>query len=169
MRMIVVKAPTTAQDLRTRLGRTDPGRTLDDIAVLNPHIDLRAIEPGTVLLIPEPAGNAPATPADDSTPVQEQPFEELRDQILGAISQTHTRARAGYESLAAQAKDATAVLKSAAVKRAMDADPTLKPQVEAAASVFKQDAANAKAADQTLKDMQKQIAEELGALQKLLG
>jgi hypothetical protein len=165
MRLLVVKSRTTADDLRTRLGRTDPSRTLDDIAVLNPHVDLRAIEPGTVLLLPEPADAA----TGDGTPVQQEPFNELRGQMLGAIDATTARVRAGYDALAVQAKEATAVLKSAAFKRALEVDQTLRPQVDAAAAVFKQDAAHAKTADQSLKGMQKQIADDLGALQKLLG
>jgi hypothetical protein len=165
MRLLVVKAPTTVNDLRTRLGRTGATQTLDDIARLNPHVDLRAVEPGTVLLIPD----APNTATGDTTPVQETPFEELRDQIMGAIEAASARVRDGYESLATQAKETTTVLKSAAIKRAIDVEPTLKAQVDAAAAVFKQDAAHAKAADQTLKAIQKQTAAELGTLQKLLG
>jgi hypothetical protein len=165
MRVLVVKAPTTVNDLRTRLGRTGAAQTLDDIARLNPHVDLKAIEPGTVLLVPD----APNTSTDDTTPVQGPPFEELKDQIMGAIDATNSRVRAGYESLAAQAREATTVLKSAAIKRAIEVEPTLKAQLDASSAVFKQDAAHAKAADQTLKAIEKQTAAELGALQKLLG
>jgi hypothetical protein len=165
MRVLVVKAATTANDLRTRLGRTGATQTLDDIARLNPHVDLRAIEPGTVLLVPD----APNTATDDTTPVQGPPFEELRDQIMGAIEATNSRVRAGYESLAAQAREATTVLKSAAIKRAIEVEPALKAQLDASSAVFKQDAAHAKTADQTLKAIQKQTAAELGTLQKLLG
>jgi hypothetical protein len=166
MRLLVVKSRTTVDDLRSRLGRTDPSRTLDDIAVLNPHVDLRAIEPGTVLLIPESAADVPT---GDGTPVHQQPFDELRDQMLGALDATGARVRAGYDVLAAQAKETTAVLKSAAVKRAIEVDQTLQPQIDASVAVFKQDAAHAKTADQALKGMQKQIADDLSALQKLLG
>ena len=167
MRMIVVKTPTTAEDLRARLGRVEASQTLDDIAKLNPHVDLKAIEPGTVLLVPEPAATTPGR-TDESEPVQEQPFEELRDQLVGAMSQTTARVAAGYDTLAAQAKEITPVLKSAAVKKAMELDPEFKAQVEAAAGVFKQDTANAKAAETALKQLQKQVTEDLGALQKLL-
>ena len=118
-----------------------------------------------MLLIPD----APNTATGDTTPVEETPFDELRDQIVGAIDGTAARVRAGYDALAAQTKDTTAALKSAPVKRAMEVDPTLKEQVDAAAAVFKQDTANAKTADQTLKALQKQAAAELSALQKLLG
>jgi hypothetical protein len=165
MRVLVVKAATTVNDLKARLGRTGATQTLDDIARLNPHVDLRAIEPGTVLLVPD----APNTSTDDTTPVQEPPFEELRDQIMGAIEATNSRVKAGYETLAAQAREATTVLKSAVIKRAIEVEPALKAQLDASAAVFKQDAAHAKTADSTLKAIQKQTAAELGELQKLLG
>jgi methionine-rich copper-binding protein CopC len=166
MRLLVIKSRTNADDLRSRLGRTDPGLTLDDIAALNPHVDLRAIEPGTVLLIPEAAADVPT---GDSTPLQQQPFDELRDQLAGALAAAAARVRAGHDALAAQAKETTAVLKSAPVKRAIEVDQALQPEIDATVAVFKQDAAHAKTADQALKGMQKQIAVDLSALQKLLG
>ena len=55
------------------------------------------------------------------------------------------------------------------MKRAIEADPELRAQVESAATVFKQDTADAKNAEQTLKSMKDRIDEELNALAKLLG
>jgi len=55
------------------------------------------------------------------------------------------------------------------VKRALEAQPDLKEQAEAATRVFKQDATDAKAAEQTLKEIGDRFEQELEALAKLLG
>ncbi len=165
MRVLVVNSRSDVEALGLRLGRERSARTLDEIERLNPHVDFKKIERGTVLLVPD----LPSDREGESRSIQGQAFEDLRDQVTEALEASSARVRRGYEALDDEAKEVTGVLKSAPLKRAMEADQELKQQVEAAAAVFKQDAAEAKAAEQTLKAMRDQVGQELNALAKLLG
>jgi hypothetical protein len=167
MRLIVIKSRADLQELRTRLGRAErgSGRTFEDIEKLNPHLDFKKIEPGTVVLVPD----VPDTREPERGSIQGQPFDELRDDVMAALRATGARVRAGYQGLGEQAKEVSAVFKTAAFKRAVEADPALQPQVDAAAAVFKRDTAQAKAAEEMLKMMERQATEDLEALAKLLG
>lgn len=168
MRVIVVNSKTDAQTLNTRLGRDLPGRQFETIEKLNPHVDFTRIEPGTVILVPD-APPAAAGQDDKDRSIQGRAFDDLRELVTGGLESSSARVRRGYDSLVADGKEITAALKSAPVKRAMEADQELKAQVEAAATVFKQDTADAKTADQTLKSIKDRMDEELSALAKLLG
>jgi seryl-tRNA(Sec) selenium transferase len=88
--------------------------------------------------------------------------------MLASVDAAASRVRGGYEALLTEQKEVAVVLKSAAVKRALETDPDLKLQIEAATQVFKQDQQRAKEAEQTLQTLQ-QAKDELGALAKLLG
>ena len=157
MRVLVINSRSDVQQLRSR----------PDIEKLNPHVDFKKLETGTVLLIPDPPAAAGA--AAEGLSIQGQAFEDLRVEVSKALEASGARVRRGYEALSEEAKELNATLKLAAVKRAVDADPELKQQVDAAAAVFKQDAADAKTADQTLRAIQQQATDELSALSKLLG
>lgn len=172
MRVIVVNSRADAQGVAARLARERAGRPLDEIEKLNPHVDFTKIEPGTVILVPDrprPAGEEDGEEDDKDRSVQGRAFDDLREQVTGAFEAGSARIRRGYDSLASESKEVGALLKSAPVRRAMEADAELKPQVDAAAAVFKQDAADAKAAEQSLKTMKDGIEAELSALAKLLG
>jgi hypothetical protein len=168
MRVIVVNSKTDAQTLTSRLSRDLPGQQFEAIEKLNPHVDFSRVEPGTVILVPDPPSAAAGQDTRDRS-IQGKAFDDLRDLVGDGFETSSARVRRGYDELAAEAKDITAALKSAPIKRATEADPELKQQVEAAAAVFKQDTADAKAADQTLKSIKQKMDEELDALSKLLG
>jgi hypothetical protein len=171
MRVIVVNSRADAQTIASRLARERAGRPADEIEKLNPHVDFARIEPGTVILVPDRRSPAADAEEDDDKDrsIQGRAFDDLREQTTGAFEGGSGRIRRGYDSLAGETKDVSALLKSATVKRAMESDPELKSQVEAAAAVFKQDAADAKAAEQTLKSMKELMEKELDAIAKLLG
>jgi hypothetical protein len=172
MRVIVVNSRADAQTVASRLARERAGRPVDEIEKLNPHVDFTRIEPGTVILVPDRRSPAtePAEEDDDKDrSIQGRAFDDLREQTANAFEGGSARIRRGHEALAAETKEVSALFKSAPVKRAMESDPELKSQVEAAAAVFKQDAADAKAAEQTLKSMKDLMEKELDAIAKLLG
>lgn len=174
MRVIVVNSRADAQTVASRLARERVGRPADEIERLNPHVDFTRIEPGTVILVPDRispggAGEAEEAADDKDRSIQGRAFDDLREQTADALEGSSARLRRGYDTLAGETKEVSALLKSAPVKRAMEADPELKAQVEAAAAVFKQDAADAKAAEQTLKSMKDLIEKELDGLAKLIG
>jgi hypothetical protein len=173
MRVIVVNSRADAQTVASRLAKERVGRPADELEKLNPHVDFTRIEPGTVILVPDrinPAGAGEAgEETDKDRSIQGRAFDDLRQQAINALEGESARVRRGYDALAAESKEITALFKSAQVKRAMESDPELKSQVEAAAAVFKQDAADAKAAEQTLKSMKELMEKELDALSNLLG
>ena len=169
MRVIVVNSRTDVQNLGTRLAKDRTGTTFEAIEKLNPHVDFRRVEPGTVILVPDPPKAAADDEDDTDQSIQARAFGDLRKLVSDGLDASGARVRRGYDALAAEAKEVTAALKSAPVKPAIEADPELKQQVESAATVFKQDAADAKSAEQTLKSMKDRMDEELNALAKLLG
>ena len=169
MRVIVVNSKTDVQTLGTRLGKDRTGTTFETIEKLNPHVDFTRVEPGTVILVPDPPKAAADAEDDTDQSIQARAFGDLRKLVSDGLDTSGARVRRGYDALAAEAMEVTAALKSAPVKRAIEADPELKAQVESAATVFKQDTADAKNAEQTLKSMKDRMDEELNALAKLLG
>lgn len=167
MRMIVIDKKTDLRALSTRLLGEEAGRSsaLDKLKDLNPHVDFKTIEPGTVLLIPDAPGFRDA----ESSSVTGDAFDALREQMLASVEAATSRLRGGFDALLTEQKEVAAVLKSAAVRRAIEADPDLKPQIEAATQVFKQDQQQARDVEKTLQTLQEQAAAELAALAALLG
>ncbi len=165
MRVKVINSRSDLDELGSSLGSDRAAKTMEQIRRLNPHVDLKNIKRGTVVLVPD----APGPPRADARSIQGDAFAELRSQVTAAVEASCARVKRGYDSVSDEAKQVTAALKTAAVKRALEANPDLKEQAEAAGRVFKQDAADAKAADQTLKAMSDRFDRELDALAKLLG
>ena len=128
-------------------------------------MDFTNIVAGTVLLMPEtPDFNdtASASLAGDA-------FDPLREQMLASVEVATSRVREGYAALLTEHKEVAVVLKSAALKRALESDPDLKPQIEAANQVLKRDQQAAKDADKTMQTLQAQAAAELASLMQMLG
>ena len=167
MRMIVIKQGTNLQALSTRLLAGGAGKegALQSLQRLNPHVeDFAKIEAGTVLLVPD----LPATRDGESTSISGEAFAVFREQVSEAVDAAVARVRSGYEALAAQRKDVTALLKTAAVKRMLEAEPDLRKQLDATTELFKQDQQRAKEAEKTLETLQ-EANHELRALAKLVG
>lgn len=164
---IVEKGTHSLESLSTLLlgNKASSASAVDQLKSLNPHVDFKKmIKPGTVLLIPDVPGLRGAA----GSSVTGDAFAELREQMLASVDAAASRLRGSYEARLNEQKGVVVVLKSAAVKRAIKADPDLKPQIEAATQVFKQDQQQAKAADEALKALQQQTAAELARLAKTL-
>ncbi len=138
---------------------------LDRLAALNPHIDVRRIEAGTVLFIPDDAGFADS----ESASVSGEAFGRLREELLESIDAASARALTAHEALLGEGKEVAGLLKSAVLNRAAEADPELKAQVDEAVATFKSDQQQAKEAARTLSTLQEQAVAELGLLARLLG
>jgi hypothetical protein len=166
MRMIVINQATDLASVATRLLGGTAGREagLQQLQRLNPHVDVQSIAPGTVLLVPEGAGFE----AGQSSSVSGQAFEGLRTQVLAATAAAAPQVRQGFDALASDRADVTNALKTAAVRRVVDGDPDLKPQLDAAAQQFKQDQQRAKDAALALKLLQDGALAELDTLAKRL-
>ena len=166
MRMIIIDRASDLKALETQLFANADGKeaTLQQLQRLNPHVDLQRIEPGTVLLVPDRPGIA----KDATTPVTAGAVDEFSKQVGDALDSAGARVRQGYQALAAQRQEVTAVLKTAAAKRLLESDPDLSRQLEAAAKVFKDDQQRAKDAEATLKTLREGSKAELDTLAKLL-
>ena len=144
--------------------RTVTGSALERLKNLNPHIDFKNIKPGAVLLIPETA----EFDDTETAPVSGDALASLRQRLQSSIDATLSRVREGHETLVAEQKDVTSLFRLAAVKRAVEADADLQPQIELAQSVFKEDKQQARDAEKTIQTLQEQAAAELDALAELL-
>ena len=167
MRMIVIDEATDLPALSARLFGADghADGAIDKLTQLNPHIDFKKIAAGTVLLIPEDAGLRPG----QTVSVTGDAFAVLREQMLASLDAASTRVRDGYDARLAEQKDLASALSSAAMKRAIEIDADLKPQVDAALQTFKDDQQQAKLANDTLKAFQQQAGAELDRIAKMLG
>ena len=166
MRMIVLDEKTDLDGLRARLlgGKAVSDDAIEKLKRLNPHVSFDRIPAGTVLLVPE----LPGLRKGETAPVTGDAFDSFRESLLAAVDATRARVRGSYEGVLGQQKEVTAVFKSAAFKRALESDPELREQVEAAAEVFKRDKEQAEEADGVLKEMRQEARDELAALGKLL-
>lgn len=164
MRMMVIQKKTDTAALSSRLlaSRTD---TLAALQRLNPHANLAQLKPGTVLLVPE---GLAATEAD-SLPVGAEAFDDLSQRLLAELALAVQQTEQAHAQRLEEGKTVLAALDSDLVKRATVNDPALKAQVDAGATLLRQDPATASAAIEACKRMQAQAAAELAALAALLG
>lgn len=169
-RTFVISKSTTPKALIAQLS-TDaaagdeeaPAVRLASLQRLNPHIaDLDRIPAGTVLLVPDTPNVRAATSS-----IAGQAFSEFAEQARQAGASTAQRVNASYSALAEQQKEVAAALKSAAVRKQVDADADLQKLVTDSDAVFKADQQSAKAAQQTLESLQKGVVDELAVLAKM--
>ena len=169
-RTFVISKSTTLKALTAQLS-TDAAAGDDDASAvnlaslqrLNPHIsDLARIPAGTVVLVPDTPNVRAATSS-----VGGQGFKEFAEQARQAGASTTQRVSASYGALVEQQKEVATALKSAAIKKQVDADADLQKLVADSDAVFKADQQNAKTAQQTLETMQKGVADELAVLAKM--
>lgn len=170
MRLFVVKQASDLQSLSSQLldGGSKPApksaaRTaaLERVKLLNPHVDFRHIEAGTVLALPDSAeikesqgrsiaGDAFARFADDATAGMNAIAQQVRDR-MDVIASDHA--------------ELAAVLKTAVVKRAV----VLKSQLSDAERGYEDDQGKARSAKMQIEAMQEAIARELKTLADLVG
>ena len=167
MRMIVIEQGTDLKALSTRLlgDKAGAGAGIDALKNLNPHVDFGKLGAGTVLLVPD----LPGLRDGQTASIAGEAFDAFSQQLLAGFDAAATRVQAAHAARQADQKQLVALFKGAALNGAFEADPELKAQVDAAAQVFKQDPADAKAADETLKALKDGVGTELAALGKLLG
>ena len=166
MRMIIIKQATDLQALSTRLLTAGAGKegALLSLQRLNPHVDFNRLDAGTVLLVPD----QPGVKTGESTSIGGDAFDAFQEQVRASVDEAVARVRNGYAGLTAQHTEVAAVLKGAALKRALEADPDIKGELERAAQVFKRDQQQAKEAMAQLQALQAQASEELARLAKRL-
>lgn len=170
LRTLVVSKATTLKALTASLsaepagaGEAAPGADLASLRRLNPHIaDLDRIPAGTIVFVPDTPTSRAA-----SGSVVEQGFNDFANYVRQAVESSAKRVDASHGALAEQQKEVAAALKSAVIKKQIDADADLQKQVKDAEAVFKADQQSAKTAQQMLEALQKDVTEELAALAKM--
>jgi hypothetical protein len=168
--MIVIKQDSDLQALSARLltaqaagEKTDSA--LRSLQALNPHVDLKKVAAGTVLLVPD----APGFNAAASDPVPGSALDEFQQFVRTGLDAAAATLKAGNGHREAQRADVAAVLKTAAVQRIITTDPDLKQQLDEATKATKQDQEQEAKAEQALAAAVKGAQAELATIAKLLG
>lgn len=165
MRFIVIKQATDLEALRGKLLKRGASEaTLARIQTMNPHADLKRLKPGSVLLLPD----LPEVDDKASESVTGDAFQTLSDEITRGLSAASKRVREATAKLDAEHDAVSAAVKTAAVKRAVTADPALKDQLAAASAEFNEDKKRAQRTEAELGELKKRASEELSALSRLL-
>lgn len=168
MRLVVVSQATTLDALsKTLLLGSHPAATtaaaLERVQALNPHLDLQHIAAGSVLLLPE----LPSVNPTAGRPFGGDVFSGLAADARAGLEAATQRIRAGVDDLAADRGAVKAALRTAAVKRIVDGDPTLAKQVDTAGTRSAADQQQAQDALATVEKLSAQVSEELSALARL--
>ena len=143
---IVGKKDRDLKAIAKRLLGDPSGGGLEALMQINPHLQGDTVAAGTVLLVPE----LPGLRAGESTSIGGEAFDGFAEQVLAALDATAVRMRVAHDARRVEQKELGALLVSAPLKRAFEADPELRAQAAAAAQVFKQDQGQSKEAEETM-------------------
>jgi len=170
VRTLVVKKSSDLQALGNELlvsglaaGRSKSA--LESLQALNPHVDFKRLAPGTVLLVPD----APDFKPSASKSIAGEGLGDLQDLVRNGLEAAGVRLETGRGLRAARRTEMTAVLKTAALKRAIQTDPLLGKQLEGAAKAARAEEQEDADAGKTLEAAMKGVQAELASLAKLLG
>lgn len=151
--------------LGTTLSNTQATSALQSLQVLNPHVDLKNVPAGTVLLVPD----EPGFTASASDSVGGGVLEGFQRLVQGELNAAAKRLKEGQAARAGQRAEVAAVQKTAAFKKIVEKDPQLKQQLDEAAKASKEDQQQDALAEQTLDAAKTGAMAELASLAKLLG
>ena len=170
MRTIVIKQNTDLRALSTMLMQPSAAGpqaelALNQVQALNPHVDIKALRPGAVLLIPDLPTINPA----GTQPVASAAVEDLRQIIHDSLEGALERFKAGNAAAAADRTAIANVIKVAAFRRLTDSDPGLKQQVADATQTFKDEQKQDDADEKAVTDAVKAAERKLDELLKFLG
>jgi hypothetical protein len=173
MAVIIVGTEKNFTELRSRLfsGRVSGAKlqqVTEAVAEANPHVDLKALKPGTVLTIPDSPHLSVRgdISLDDST-------KELIDAVAGAgsdaLDDLVATARAADRNAAAERKQLTATLANSQLGAAAKRDKALGDDVKAVKKAVEDDEAQSKDRTAALQEATTSWKAELESLQGLLG
>jgi len=170
MRVLVVKQDGDADALgglllNARLSAPQATAALANLQALNPHVDIKKLKAGQMLLVPD----APGFKVSATDSVQGQGLQAFTDSVTQALGATAERLKAGNAARASERADVLAVLKLAAVKRLIDSDADLKQQVAESTRSFKDDDQQAADLERNLASAIKAASAKLTEIGKLLG
>jgi hypothetical protein len=175
MAVIVVGTEKNFAALRPRLfsGKVSTAavkETTEALAAANPHVDLEALQPGTILTVPDlphvsVKGDVSDVSLDDST---KQLLEGLANAGASALEGLIATARKTESAAAAERKQLGATLSSKELDAAARKDKTLAPELKAAQDAVDLDEKQAKERADALDAARADWNKELKALKGLL-
>lgn len=172
MRVIIIEQAADLHSLPARLFKKTAGRgpapaisprTMEQIKLLNPHVDLHNIETGTVLLLPD----APELHAADSQPLTGDLFKDVIAGAQDGLQEIERRMRLHGETLALERAAVDAVVGIASVRRMVTADK-LEEQLRDAGAALAAEEEKTRDGVAQLEAMQQGVAAELASLARLL-
>ncbi len=167
MRLIVLKS-TSLQTLNAQLTKASASGSsaaLERLQALNPHIDFAKLSTGMAIFLPD----VPDLVQADSSTLDGGSFDAFAADLGNGMQEAAVRAKAGNDQLSTDRSDVTAILKTAALKRLLDSDATLKGQVDDVNAQFAKDQGDAQDSLTQIGTMQQDAAAEMAALGRLFG
>ena len=169
MRLLVVKQASNLQSLSSQLldGGSKPAansaaRTaaLESVKLLNPHVDFRHIEAGTVLALPD----SPEFKDSQVRSIDGDAFASFANDATDGLNAIAQRVGGRIDALTSDHDEFTAVLKTGPVQNAV----LLRTQLSNADHAFDSEQKKAQSAAMQLKAMKQAIEKELRALGSLV-
>lgn len=164
MRIFVVKADT---DLKSLLGSTPTAR-IELLQRFNPHLDLKRLKPGAVVVVPEEARDI-EFPSGDSKSIGVEAMESFMGFSKDALAAAGKRVQQVAERAKAEEAALSAALKSKSVRTALEKDPELKAQAEEVVKRAKEDSRDSAADAKNFEAVFKAAQAALAELAKRLG
>ncbi len=170
MRMLVIKQDTdvaalSGRLLSARLNADQADAALASLQTLNPHVDLKNLRSGTVLVVPD----APSFKVSATDSFLGEVLDPLERVMKSALDDAAVKLKAGHDTRSAERAEVAKALRTTAFKRVVETDPELKQQVASAGEALKKEQAEAEQAEQAVAAAGKAALAALAALGKLLG
>ena len=169
-RMFIVKDDATLDSLSStllsaRLSNTQTTSALEDLQALNPHLDLKKVTAGTVLLVPE----TPSFKVSASESVPGDALGGFRQIVQRELAAAAKDLRTAIAARAEQRAEVATMQKTSAFRKIVEQDPELKEQMAQVSKQSKEDERDAATAAESLETATKGAMDELAALAKRFG
>ncbi len=137
MQILVIRSDA---DVRRLLGSAG-APALDALQRLNPHLDLRTLAPGAVLVVPARAGDPAAAAVEGASPLGAEALDEFVGMVKASLAGTQRRLRLAAERAQAEEQALAAAAQSRVVSQATARDRELGALLDEALRRAKTDAA----------------------------
>jgi len=161
MRIVRIAKDSSVTALVAEAEKAAPG----SLAKLNPHVDLKRLAPGDVLVLPDAATGPRAAAA---TPIAAEAMQTFIGFAKEAFDASARRVQQAADRAAAEETALAGAAKSKGVKSAIDKDPELKKLLDGASAQAKADTKSSADAVKGFAELSKASLGELEALAKRL-
>lgn len=170
MRVVTVRQATdlkalTGQLLDRRISGARGETAIAQLQAANPHVDFTKLVAGTVLLVPDSA----SFKASASSSVPGGALDDFQKLVGDSLGQAAARLKTASAARANESAAVTAAVKTAAVKRLLDADADLAKRVEQETKALDQERKDALQAEKDVAAASKAILAICSDLAKTLG